>query len=180
LSAWLLALKQSVENRLTGTAGWTHVYDGDGKRVKKVTGSSGTLYWTGTGSDPIAESSRAGTNLEEYISGSEQESVTNPGFIEFPSLYLFWTLPWLKRRKVAQRQPGRPYQKYLPGGWTAWKSPRRPTASRQAQRAAKAGIYRPVHGWGLARVCPPVKGARRVPARTTSPASARTLRNLLE
>jgi RHS repeat-associated protein len=56
-----------AENRLTTTSGWTYVYDGDGKRVKKVNGSAGTLYWTGTGSDSIAESSLTGTNLEEYI-----------------------------------------------------------------------------------------------------------------
>lgn len=56
-----------AENRLTGTAGWTYVYDGDGKRVKKVNGSAGTLYWIGTGNDPIAENSLTGANLEEYI-----------------------------------------------------------------------------------------------------------------
>ena len=56
-----------AENRLTGTAGWTYTYDGDGKRVKKTNGSAGTVYFTGTGSDPIAENSLSGTNLEEYI-----------------------------------------------------------------------------------------------------------------
>ncbi|PYV68508.1 MAG: hypothetical protein DMG96_36250 [Acidobacteria bacterium] len=56
-----------AENRLTGTAGWTYTYDGDGKRVKKTNGSAGTLYFNGTGSDPVAENSLSGGNLEEYI-----------------------------------------------------------------------------------------------------------------
>jgi hypothetical protein len=37
-----------IENRLSGTAGWTYGYDGDGERVKKCnpcnTASGGTLY----------------------------------------------------------------------------------------------------------------------------------------
>jgi RHS repeat-associated protein len=55
------------ENRLTATAGWTYVYDGDGVRVKKSNGSTGTLYWTGTGSVAISESNLAGTDEEEYV-----------------------------------------------------------------------------------------------------------------
>jgi len=33
------------ENRLTNTAGYTYIYDGDGQRVKKVAGSTGTIYY---------------------------------------------------------------------------------------------------------------------------------------
>jgi RHS repeat-associated protein len=56
------------ENRLTGTAGWTYVYDGDGKRVKKSnSGTNGTLYWTGMGTDAIAESNLSGTVQKEFI-----------------------------------------------------------------------------------------------------------------
>jgi RHS repeat-associated protein len=58
------------ENRLTATAGYTYVYDGDGKRVKKCSNSgctSGTIYWTGTGSDAISEAGVAGSITEEYI-----------------------------------------------------------------------------------------------------------------
>jgi RHS repeat-associated protein len=55
------------DNRLRATAGWTYVYDGEGVRVKKSNGSTGTLYWTGTGSEAISESNRAGTDQEEYI-----------------------------------------------------------------------------------------------------------------
>jgi len=36
------------ENRLTGAAGYTYTYDGDGNRVRKSNGNlaaNGTLYW---------------------------------------------------------------------------------------------------------------------------------------
>ncbi len=59
-----------AENRLTATAGYTYVYDGDGKRVKKCPNTNctgGTLYWTGTGSDPLSETGVGGTLTEEYI-----------------------------------------------------------------------------------------------------------------
>jgi hypothetical protein len=39
-------------------SGYTYTYDGDGNRVKKATGSSGTLYWQGPVGDPIAEASK--------------------------------------------------------------------------------------------------------------------------
>ncbi len=58
-----------AENRLASTAGWTYTYDGDGTRVMKCNGSACTLYWTGTGSDPLAESN-GGTFTEEYASFS--------------------------------------------------------------------------------------------------------------
>jgi RHS repeat-associated protein len=53
-----------AENRLLSTAGVTYTYDGDGKRVKK---STGPLYWTGTGNDPLNESDLAGTFQKEYV-----------------------------------------------------------------------------------------------------------------
>jgi RHS repeat-associated protein len=58
------------ENRLTATAGYTYVYDGDGNRVKKCSNSNcttGELYWRGTGSDTLSESSLVGSITEEYI-----------------------------------------------------------------------------------------------------------------
>ena len=45
-----------AENRLISTAGYTYTYDGMGERVKKSSGSTGTLYWRGMGNDPLAES----------------------------------------------------------------------------------------------------------------------------
>jgi hypothetical protein len=42
---------------LTGTAGVTYTYDGDGKRVMK---SSGTLYWYGLNSGPLMETNLTG------------------------------------------------------------------------------------------------------------------------
>jgi YD repeat-containing protein len=66
-----------AENRLISTAGQSYIYDGDGKRVEKctagstagtcATGATGTLYWTGTGSDPLVETDLAGNILETYI-----------------------------------------------------------------------------------------------------------------
>jgi len=53
-----------AENRISTTAGVTYTYDGDGERVKK---SSGTLYWTGTGSDALAESDLSGNISKEFI-----------------------------------------------------------------------------------------------------------------
>ncbi|MGH9530767.1 MAG: RHS repeat-associated core domain-containing protein, partial [Terriglobales bacterium] len=52
-----------AENRLVTVAGVTYTYDGDGKRVKK---SSGKLYWTGTGSDALAETDLAGVIQSEF------------------------------------------------------------------------------------------------------------------
>jgi len=58
----------NAENQMTLTAGVTYTYDGDGKRVKK---SSGTLYWHGAGSDPLDETDLAGSTanaaFKEYI-----------------------------------------------------------------------------------------------------------------
>jgi RHS repeat-associated protein len=53
------------EGRLTAAGGISYTYDADGMRVKK---SGGTLYWRGTGSDPLVESPISGkTFTEEYI-----------------------------------------------------------------------------------------------------------------
>ncbi len=56
-----------AENELISTAGWTYVYDGDGHRVKKVNGSSGTLYWPDLSGNVLNESSLGATNLHEYV-----------------------------------------------------------------------------------------------------------------
>jgi RHS repeat-associated protein len=57
-----------AENRLITTAGWTYVYDGDGQRVRKSnSGSNGTLYWLGSGSNVLLETSVNGTATEEYV-----------------------------------------------------------------------------------------------------------------
>jgi len=53
-----------AENRLTNAAGVTYSYDGDGKRVKK---SSNMLYWTGVGSDALAEGDLAGAITAEFM-----------------------------------------------------------------------------------------------------------------
>jgi RHS repeat-associated protein len=54
------------ENRLTGAAGYAYTYDGDGNRVRKSTGSTGTLYWYMT-PGIVAESDLAGVLNSEYV-----------------------------------------------------------------------------------------------------------------
>jgi RHS repeat-associated protein len=58
------AFTYDAENRLATAGGVTYTYDGDGKRVMK---SSGTIYWTGVGSDALGESNLSGTMAEEYV-----------------------------------------------------------------------------------------------------------------
>ena len=57
------------ENRITGAAGYTYTYDGDGNRVRKSNGNlaaNGTLYWYMT-PGVVAESDLAGTLKSEYV-----------------------------------------------------------------------------------------------------------------
>lgn len=54
------------ENRITSTAGYTYKYDGDGKRVEKSSGSTGTLYWPRVGSDTLSESDLSGNISADY------------------------------------------------------------------------------------------------------------------
>ncbi len=67
-----------AENRLIWTSGERYIYDGDGKRVEKcvaatpttacpTSGTNGTLYWRGTGSDTLDETDLSGNPVEEYI-----------------------------------------------------------------------------------------------------------------
>jgi RHS repeat-associated protein len=67
-----------AENRLVWTSGYRYIYDGKGQRVEKcavasattacpTSGTTGTLYWRGTGSDTLAETDLAGNDTEEYI-----------------------------------------------------------------------------------------------------------------
>src|SRR5262249_20645683 len=54
------------ENRITGAAGYTYTYDGDGNRVKMSNGSTGTLYWY-LSPGIVAESDLSGNLQEEYV-----------------------------------------------------------------------------------------------------------------
>ncbi len=72
-----------AENRLrnlTITAAPQYLYDGDGKRVIK-TGIGNKLYWTGTASDTITETSLSGTPSADYIyfNGKRVARVDLPG-----------------------------------------------------------------------------------------------------
>jgi len=54
------------ENRIMGAAGSIYTYDADGNRVKKASGSTGTIYWYMT-PGIVAESNLAGNLTSEYI-----------------------------------------------------------------------------------------------------------------
>jgi YD repeat-containing protein len=70
-----------AENRLIWTnssSGYRYIYDGNGERVEKcvaaasttpcpTTGVSGTLYWKGTGSNPLSETDLSGNLLNNYV-----------------------------------------------------------------------------------------------------------------
>jgi RHS repeat-associated protein len=54
------------ENRLTGAAGYAYTYDGDGNRVRKSSGSTGTLYWYMT-PGIVGESDLSGNLTDDYV-----------------------------------------------------------------------------------------------------------------
>jgi len=54
------------ENRLTGAAGYAYIYDSDGNRVRKSSGSTGTLYWYMT-PGIVGESDLSGSLTDEYV-----------------------------------------------------------------------------------------------------------------
>jgi RHS repeat-associated protein len=67
-----------AENRLVYTSGYRYIYDANGQRVEKcqatsataacpTSGTTGTLYWRGTGSDTLAETDLGGNDEEEYL-----------------------------------------------------------------------------------------------------------------
>jgi RHS repeat-associated protein len=54
------------ENRLTGAGGYAYTYDSDGNRVRKSSGSTGTLYWYMT-PGIVGESDLSGNLTDEYV-----------------------------------------------------------------------------------------------------------------
>jgi RHS repeat-associated protein len=79
-----------IENRLTSAAGYTYIYDGDGKRVKKcnscASSSGGTLYWRSSLADTVLETDLAGTRKFEYIFFNGQRIARRDGATP-PSYY---------------------------------------------------------------------------------------------
>jgi uncharacterized protein RhaS with RHS repeats len=61
-----ITLSYDQENRIQSTAGYTYTYDADGNRVKKTSGSTGTLYWY-MSPGIVAESDLSGTLKSEYV-----------------------------------------------------------------------------------------------------------------
>jgi RHS repeat-associated protein len=53
-----------AESQLKTAAGVTYAYDGDGRRVSK---STGKLYWYGSGGDILSETDASGNTTAEYI-----------------------------------------------------------------------------------------------------------------
>jgi RHS repeat-associated protein len=53
-----------AESQIKTAGGVTYAYDGDGRRVSK---SSGKLYWYGSGGDILAETDASGNTTAEYI-----------------------------------------------------------------------------------------------------------------
>gem|GEM_PF-1552434 len=61
----------NAENQLVSAGGQTYLYDGDGKRVEKASGSPLTankLYWYGANSSPVIETDGSGAFQYRYIS----------------------------------------------------------------------------------------------------------------
>ena len=56
-----------AENRLVSSAGYTYSYDGDGNRVMKSNGSTGTIYWRGADGEVIDEGNLSDIMQEEYV-----------------------------------------------------------------------------------------------------------------
>src|SRR6185437_3159696 len=61
-----ITLNYDPENRLTGASGYTYTYDGDGNRVKKSNGTTGTIYWYMT-PGIVGESDLSGNLTAEYV-----------------------------------------------------------------------------------------------------------------
>src|SRR5882762_9238284 len=57
-----------AEGHLTETAGATCAYDGDGNRVKKMIGSTGTIYWRGLDGEVANETDAANAILHRHVS----------------------------------------------------------------------------------------------------------------
>ncbi len=66
---WMWGFTYDAENRLISTplANLTYDYDADGRRAKKTDGTTGTLYWYGTGGEVLQETDLAGVLKREFV-----------------------------------------------------------------------------------------------------------------
>lgn len=55
-----------AESELASAGGYTYLYDGDGNRIGKTNGASGTLYWYGS-PGIVEETDLSGTPQSEYV-----------------------------------------------------------------------------------------------------------------
>jgi hypothetical protein len=55
-----------MESQLVSAGGFSYLYDGDGNRVAKTNGSTGTLHWYGQGGI-LLETGLTGNPQSEYV-----------------------------------------------------------------------------------------------------------------
>lgn len=56
-----------AENHLVSAGGATYTYDGDGNRVVKMSGSTGTLYWRGADGETVSETDATNTIERRHV-----------------------------------------------------------------------------------------------------------------
>jgi hypothetical protein len=84
-----------AENRLITAAGATYIYDGDGNRVEKLIGTSGTIYWRETDGELTNETDTTNVTLHRhvYFAGRRvcrTDTAGGPGFLISPAAPTRW------------------------------------------------------------------------------------------
>jgi hypothetical protein len=89
------AYTYDAESQIKTAAGVIYLYDGSGRRVSK---SSGKLYWYGSGGEILAETNAAGATLNEYIffAGKRVAMLPAGGNPEYYAEDLLGKLDWHK------------------------------------------------------------------------------------
>jgi RHS repeat-associated protein len=89
-----------AENHMTQASGtpsgtWTYTYDGNGLRVEKTNGTSGTLYWRNLAGNTIAETDLTGSTTDsayrEYIFFAGQRVAQRDATTPTPNVYFYYT-----------------------------------------------------------------------------------------
>jgi RHS repeat-associated protein len=89
-----------AENHMTQASGtpsgtWTYTYDGNGLRVEKTNGTSGTLYWRNLAGNTIAETDLTGSTTDsayrEYIFFAGQRVAQRDATTPTPNVYFYYS-----------------------------------------------------------------------------------------
>ncbi len=89
-----------AENHMTQASGtpsgtWTYTYDGNGLRVEKTNGTTGTLYWRDLSGNTIAETDLTGSTTDsayrEYIFFAGQRVAQRDATTPTPNVYFYYT-----------------------------------------------------------------------------------------